>query len=165
MFVSKISIISIKAQSTRWLRLSLLNQSTYPSISREWEVVEAAALPKEAIPFQQVAGYDVAGCHSAVAIETAYEGLESAGLSAGKSVLDLRGAGGVDGFLVIQVKPMSFDYLYFGLLFLPEYYNSVQSTLSNSSFDVVYDDAGKNNINIAAKFETNVDIMGLTFSV
>ncbi|XP_022892013.1 2-methylene-furan-3-one reductase-like [Olea europaea var. sylvestris] len=111
------------------------------SISIEWEVVEVAALPKEAIPFQQ--GYDVAGvvikiggnvkglkegCYSALAIETAYEGLERAGLSAGKSVLDLRSAGGID-------EPL--------LLFLLEYYNSVQSTLSNTSFDVVYDAVGQ----------------------
>lgn len=38
-----------------------------------------------------------------LAIETAYEGLETAGFSAGKSILVLGGAGGV-GSLVIQVK-------------------------------------------------------------
>lgn len=37
-----------------------------------------------------------------LAVETAYEGLEAAGLSAGKSVLVLGGAGGV-GTLIIQV--------------------------------------------------------------
>lgn len=41
-----------------------------------------------------------------LAIETAYEGLEKAGFSAGKSVLVLGGAGGV-GSLVIQVKSSS----------------------------------------------------------
>lgn len=38
-----------------------------------------------------------------LAIETAYEGLEKAGFSEGKSILVLGGAGGV-GSLVIQVK-------------------------------------------------------------
>lgn len=50
---------------------------------RNLDFVQAAALP--------------------LAIETAYEGLEKAGLSEGKSILVLGGAGGV-GSLVIQVK-------------------------------------------------------------
>lgn len=48
-----------------------------------------------------------------LAIETAYEGLEKTGFSAGKSILVLNGAGGV-GSLVIQVS-------YFLRLKLPSY--------------------------------------------
>lgn len=56
------------------------------------------ALKPKNIDFAQAAGLPLA-------IETAYEGLERAGFSSGKSVLVLGGAGGV-GSLVIQVcKP------------------------------------------------------------
>ena len=44
-----------------------------------------------------------------LAIETAYEGLERAGFSAGKSILVLGGSGGV-GTLVIQVYAHSLSY-------------------------------------------------------
>jgi 2-methylene-furan-3-one reductase len=44
-----------------------------------------------------------------LAIETAYEGLERAGFSAGKSILVLGGSGGV-GTLVIQVNAHSLSY-------------------------------------------------------
>lgn len=53
------------------------------------------ALKPKNLDFMQAAGLPLA-------IETAYEGLERAGLSAGKSVLVLGGAGGV-GTLVVQV--------------------------------------------------------------
>lgn len=54
------------------------------------------ALKPQKIDFAQAAGLPLA-------IETAYEGLERAGFSAGKSILVLGGAGGV-GSLVIQVS-------------------------------------------------------------
>lgn len=53
------------------------------------------ALKPQKIDFAQAAGLPLA-------IETAYEGLEKAGFSAGKTILVLGGAGGV-GSLVIQV--------------------------------------------------------------
>lgn len=53
------------------------------------------ALKPKNLDFMQAAGLPLA-------IETAYEGLERAGLSAGESVLVLGGAGGV-GTLVVQV--------------------------------------------------------------
>lgn len=57
------------------------------------------ALKPKNIDFVQAAGLPLA-------LETAYEGLEKAGFSSGKSILVLGGAGGV-GSLVIQV-----NYLY-----------------------------------------------------
>jgi NADPH:quinone reductase-like Zn-dependent oxidoreductase len=53
------------------------------------------ALKPKNLEFIQAAGLPLA-------IETAYEGLERTGFSAGKSILVLNGAGGV-GSLVIQV--------------------------------------------------------------
>lgn len=44
-----------------------------------------------------------------LAIETAYEGLERTGFSAGKSILVLNGSGGV-GSLVIQVCNLGFNF-------------------------------------------------------
>lgn len=69
------------------------------------------ALKPKNIDFVQAAGLPLA-------IETAYEGLERTGFSAGKSILVLGGAGGV-GSLVIQVfsgrlsfPPLSHVYLF-----------------------------------------------------
>lgn len=61
------------------------------------------ALKPKNLDFAQAAGLPLA-------IETAYEGLERAGFSSGKSILILGGAGGV-GSLVIQVSYSIFSLL------------------------------------------------------
>lgn len=73
----------------------------------EYTAVEAkllASKPKN-LDFAQAAGLPLA-------IETAYEGLERTGFSAGKSILVLNGSGGV-GSLVIQVHSLLFRFFFF----------------------------------------------------
>lgn len=65
------------------------------------------ALKPKNIDFAQAAGLPLA-------IQTAYEGLERSGFSAGKSILVLGGAGGV-GSLVIQVYVCPFNTFCGGL--------------------------------------------------
>lgn len=66
------------------------------------------ALKPKNLNFAQAAGLPLA-------VETAYEGLERAGFSPGKSILVLGGAGGV-GSLVIQVKCNASTFLIFCFL-------------------------------------------------
>lgn len=80
----------------------------FGSLAEYTAVEERLLAPKpKNLDFVQAAGLPLA-------IETAYEGLERTGFSAGKSILVLNGSGGV-GSLVIQVF-----YYYLEFCFFPD---------------------------------------------
>ncbi|XP_077244084.1 2-methylene-furan-3-one reductase-like [Tasmannia lanceolata] len=80
---------------------ALENPKQYGSLAEYTAVEEKLLAPKpKNLDFLQAAGLPLA-------IETAYEGLERAGFSAGKSILVLGGAGGV-GTLVVQLAKQVF---------------------------------------------------------
>lgn len=78
----------------------------FGSLAEYTAVEERLLAPKpKNLDFVQAAGLPLA-------IETAYEGLERTGFSAGKSILVLNGSGGV-GSLVIQVCYYYLDFFFF----------------------------------------------------
>ena len=89
----------------------------FGSLAEYTAVQEKLLAPKpKNLDFVQAAGLPLA-------IETAYEGLERTGFSAGKSILVLNGAGGV-GSLVIQVLVFLTNYIFFA--------NAAANTESNA---------------------------------
>ena len=91
--------------------IALENPKQFGSLAEYTAVEEnVLAVKPENLEFTQAAGLPLA-------IETANEGLERAGFSAGKSILVLGGAGGV-GSLVIQVTFFSGKHLAFDIILI-----------------------------------------------